>query len=122
MEMNMRAIVAAGVACLLLIAPCAAETDAGKDAAAAPVAAPSPAPPPAAAANPQPLQLASTKEECLQTLELVLTRALEADLLDDQVEEAEKQLERFEVACIEGEFTVALTAARAIEKLVGTNK
>ena len=106
----MRAIVTAGVACLMLAVPCAAETDKSKDAASAP------------AAKQLSLKLPTSKDECLQTLEAVFAHALEADLLDDQAEEAELHLERLEAACIDGKFADAMIEAKAIEKIVATNK
>lgn len=106
----MRAIVTAGVACLMLAVPCAAETDKSKEAASTP------------SAKPLTLKQPTSKDECLQTLEAVFAHALEADLLDDQAEEAELHLERLEVACLDGNFADALIEAKAVERIVATNK
>lgn len=63
-----------------------------------------------------------TIDDCLTTLETVLQRALEADLLDDRIDEAESHLDRFEAACHAGQFSDALAQAKAVEKLLATNK
>ncbi len=117
----MRAIVAAaGIACLLLAGPSAAQTDASKDAPPAPATGEVQAQVPMA--RPSAGQQPGSKDECLQALELTLARALEVELLDDQIDEAELHLERFEAACLEGKFEEALTEAVAIEKILVTNK
>ena len=68
------------------------------------------------------LQTPTSLDECLRTLEIVLEHAVEADLLDDQIDEAESHLEKLETACHEGRFDEALTEARAVVKIVATNK
>ena len=61
-------------------------------------------------------------EACLTTLEAVVERAEEADMLDDQVDEAEAELERMDAHCHEKRFSEALTSAKAVMALVVANK
>lgn len=101
----MRQIVAACCAAFLMAVPCTAE-EARQTVAGKPLA----------------LTLPANSDECLKTLEAVLEHALAADLLDDQLNEAEGRFERLETACIEGRFSEALEHAQAIDKLVSMNK
>lgn len=101
----MKVLVAAGVA-LMLGASQAGAT--GADA---------PQPP-----KPLALSLPTSLEQCLTTLTLVLDHAEAADLLDDQIDEAEEHLAKLETACHDSRFEDALAEARAIEKLVAMNK
>lgn len=68
------------------------------------------------------LKLPANVDECLRTLEAVLESAVEADLLDDQIDEAEGHLEKLETACHDGRFSEALAKAQAVQKIVSTNK
>lgn len=101
----MRQLAAACCAALLVSGHCAAEeaTQAG-------------------APKPLVLVLPASTDDCLKTLEDVLERALGADLLDDQLDEAEGHFDKLETACIDGRFPDALEQALAIEKLVSMNK
>ena len=101
----MRAILPAVVVALALSVPAIAEESPGKDA-------------------PKTVQLVlpATTDDCIRTLESSLERALEADLLDDQIDEAEGIFEKLETACIDGRFDEALEQAKAIERLVAMNK
>lgn len=74
------------------------------------------------AIKPLHLVLPINTDDCLKTLEKVLERTLDADLLDDQIDEAEGRFEKLETACIDGRFAEALEEAVAIEKLVAMNK
>lgn len=104
-EMSMRALcVFAGVV-LLCCAPARAEESAGER-----------------PSRTLELKLPANVDECLRTLETVLEYAVEADLLDDQIEEAETHLEKLETACHDGRFDEALAEAKAVEKIVATNK
>jgi hypothetical protein len=64
----------------------------------------------------------ASTQECLEALATVLQRAVEANLLDDQIDAAETHLEKLEAACVDGRFAEALDEAKAIEKLLATNK
>jgi len=77
---------------------------------------------PAETVKPLVLALPVSTDDCLKTLEAVLDHALAADLLDDQLDEAEGSFDKLETACIEGRFSDALEQAQAIEKLVAMNK
>lgn len=101
----MRATLLAAVLAVWVWTPARAETEPPKDA-------------------PRPLQLAlpANTDECIRTLEKVLAHALDADLLDDQIDEAEGIFEKLETACIDGRFGDALEQAIAIERLVAMNK
>ncbi len=101
----MRLLVAACGAALLMSVPCTAEE--AKQ---------------AGIAKPLVLTLPASSGDCLKTLEAVLDHALAADLLDDQLGEAEGRFEKLETACIEGRFPDALEHAQAIVKLVSMNK
>lgn len=68
------------------------------------------------------LKLPASIDECLRTLESALEYAVEADLLDDQIDEAETHLEKLETACHDGRFAEALEEAKAVEKIVAMNK
>ena len=103
----MRAPVFAAVACLLFAVPGIAAEEAV---------------PEKAAAKPLALALPANTDDCLKTLEAVLEHALDADLLDDQIDETETHLEKLETACHDGLFPEALEQARAIEKIVAMNK
>ncbi len=61
-------------------------------------------------------------EACLTTLEAIIDRAEEADMLDDQVDEAEAELERMDGHCHEKRFAEALISAKAVMALVAANK
>lgn len=101
----MRATLLAGIAGLMLAPACFAE-----DA------------PTLKAAKPLELALPGNTDDCLRTLEVVLEHALDADLLDDQIDEAEQHLEKLEIACHDGRFPEALEEAKAIQKIVAMNK
>ncbi len=77
---------------------------------------------PAETFKPLVLALPVSTDDCLKTLEAVLDHALAADLLDDQLDEAEGRFDTLETACIEGRFPEALEQAQAIDKLVSMNK
>jgi len=68
------------------------------------------------------LKVPANVDECLRTLEAVLEHAVEADLLDDQIDEAETHLEKLETACHDGRFDEAFAEAQAVQKIVSTNK
>ena len=68
------------------------------------------------------LTLATSTEECLKTLEAIVERAEDADMLDDQVDEAEAELERMDSHCNEQRFDDALQSAKAVMALVDANK
>ena len=68
------------------------------------------------------IELPSTVEGCLALFEAVLQHSLDADLLDDQVDEAEVELENMEGACLEKRFPNALSAAKVIAGILATNK
>lgn len=105
----MRVRVAAAVL-MMAIQPCLAET-------------PDPAKPePEKAPKGLTLNVPASTLDCLKTLESVLESALDADLLDDQMEEAELELEKLETACHDQKFNEAIQAAKAIEKLILANK
>lgn len=72
----------------------------------------------------EPLELVQpdSTEACLQTLQAVIDRAEEADMLDDQADEAEAELERMDGHCHEKRFAEALTSAKAVLVLVAANK
>ena len=72
--------------------------------------------------KPLALVLPINTDDCLKTLEAVLEHALSADLLDDQLDEAEGRFEQLETACIDGRFPEALEHAQAIAKLLSMNK
>ncbi len=101
----MRAPALACLACIVLAAPLAAQE--------APAEKP---------LKPLSLSLPASTAECLKTLEVVVEHALDADLLDDQIDEAEVHLEKFEEACNDSRFADALAEAKAVEKLVKMNK
>lgn len=101
----MRPLIAACCAAFLTATACAAE-----ETTQAPIA------------KPLVLVLPASTDDCLKTLEAVLDHALSADLLDDQLDEAEGRFEQLETACIDGRFPEALEHAQAIEKLVSMNK
>lgn len=103
----MRAPLFAAVACLLFALPCIAADEAA---------------PEKAVAKPLALSLPADADDCLKTLEAVLEHALDADLLDDQIDETETHLEKLETACHDGRFPEALEEAKAIEKIVAMNK
>lgn len=73
-------------------------------------------------ATPLVLTLPADTNSCLATMEAVLQRALETDLLDDQIDEAETHLDKLEAACHDGKFPEALERAKAVEKILATNK
>lgn len=101
----MRQLIAACCAALLALTPCAAQEAT-----------------PASINKPLVLVLPVNTDDCLKTLEAVLEHALSADLLDDQLDEAEGRFDKLETACIDGRFPEALEQAQAIEKLVSMNK
>ena len=68
------------------------------------------------------LHLPATVDGCLEFVEKVLEHALEADLLDDQIEQSEAELEEMENACHEKRFSDALQSAKTIADIVATNK
>jgi hypothetical protein len=68
------------------------------------------------------LALPVSTADCLEKLEAVLQRAVEVDLLDDQIDEAELHLEKFEDACYNERFNEALNEGEAIERIVASNK
>ncbi len=73
-------------------------------------------------AKPLVMELPSTVEECLALFEAVLEHTLDADLLDDQVDEAEAELENMEGACLEKRFPDAIGAAQVVAGILATNK
>lgn len=101
-------LIAAAFTCLLAAAPALAEQskEAATDKPAKALA----------------LSLPASTDECLKQLEAVLEQALDADMLDDQVDEAEEHLEKLEAACHDGRFAEALSEAKAVEKLISMNK
>jgi hypothetical protein len=74
--------------------------------------------------RPQPtaLVLPATTDDCLQVMEVVLERTLAADLLDEQIEQAEVELARMEDNCLDQRFAEAVEAAREVERIVASNK
>lgn len=105
LEKTMKPLVAACCAVFLTLTPCAAEEA-----------------PQTQLDKPLVLVLPANTDDCLKTLEAVLERALSADLLEDQLDEAEGKFDKLETACIDGRFPEALEHAQAIEKLVAMNK
>lgn len=101
----MRQLVAACCAAFMALTPCAAQEATQ-----------------ASINKPLVLALPVNTDDCLKTLEAVLEHALSADLLDDQLDEAEGRFDKLETACIDGRFPEALEQAQAIEKLVSMNK
>lgn len=75
-----------------------------------------------AAAQPVVLTEPSTVEGCLKNLELLVESAHALDLLDDQIDQAEAELAKMEQHCLEKQFEAAMTAARAVQQIVATNK
>ncbi len=73
-------------------------------------------------AEPLVLVQPDSTEACLTTLEAVVERAEAADMLDDQVDEAEAELERMDGHCHEKRFAEALTSAKIVMALVTANK
>lgn len=81
--------------------------------------------PEAPAEKPEPalvLEQPTSTDECLSTMDKVLERALHADLLDDQIEEAETELAKMEDHCLDQRFAEALEAAKAVAKILASNK
>ena len=101
----MRLPLIAGLACAIAALPCAAQ-DATAD----------------KVTKALELALPASTEDCFKTLEAVLQRALDADLLDDQIDQAELHLDKLESACQDGKFSEALEEARALERILATNK
>ena len=97
----MRVSLIAGFACVLAAVPCAAQDQ-----------------PAERAAKPLSLVLPTNTKDCLATLEEIVQRAIEIDLLDDQVDETEAHLEKLEAACHDGNFAEALAEAKAIERIL----
>lgn len=72
--------------------------------------------------HPHVLTEPANTEACLKTMEVVLQRALDADLVDEQATVAEEHLDKLETACLAGRFTDALDEAKAIEKILAVSK
>lgn len=69
-----------------------------------------------------PLVEPASTDDCLELLTAVVEFALDADMLDDQVDKAEEQLEEMETACHDRRFGDAVTAAKAVAQLIAANK
>ena len=77
---------------------------------------------PATMSQPPAMVQPADVDDCLAFVETVLVYAVDADLLDDQIEEAETELEKMEAACYSKRFDDALEFAKAIVTIVSSNK